>query len=408
MGYADLPAQSALKADGRRVLMRVDLNVPMHEGRVTDDTRLRHIVPGIRDLLTRGAAVILISHFDRPNGRPVPAMSLRPIVASLSALLECPVAFADDCLHAGDAARALQPGQVLLLENLRFYPGEEANDPAFVATLASYGDAYVNDAFSVSHRAHASIVGLPGRLPGYAGFGTLAELKALDAVLHAPQRPVCAAVGGSKVSTKLALLNNLIEKVDMLMIGGAMANTFIAAAGISVGRSLYEPAMLQTAAQVQKRAERSGTALLLPVDAVVTSDLATAANVRTCLPTDVQPHEIIADIGPKTATLWARHLQTVRTLLWNGPFGAFEIAPFDAGTVAFARGAAEFTARGGISIAGGGDTASALNHAGVSLSYVSTAGGAFLECIEGRELPGITALRPNVVRPFIKIEEHHP
>ncbi len=391
-----LPQQN-LNPLGLRVLMRVDLNVPVQNGRVTDDTRLRHIVPSILDIANRGGRVVLLSHFGRPTGVPDTQNSLRPIVEALSAVLQRPVQFAPDCVgvKAEQAVAALQNGQILLLENVRFHKGEEANDPAFADALASLGDAYINDAFSVSHRKHASMYAVAQRLPSYAGLGTQAELNALDAVIHSPKRPVAAVVGGSKVSTKLALLNNLLAKVDVLMIAGAMANTFLAAQGICVGKSLYEPALLDTAKNILAQAAANGTEILLPVDVQVTTNLTTAADVATCAIDAIPSNSMAADVGTQTVALWARRLERINTVLWNGPLGAFEHAPFDRGTCDFATALARAAEQGCIVVAGGGDTAAAVAHAGTTeaFAHVSTAGGAFLECIEGCELPAIAVLR---------------
>lgn len=383
---------------GKRVLLRVDLNVPMQNGEVSDATRIERLVPTITRLVGLGAKVVILSHFGRPKGKRVAEDSLAQLVAPLSkALGGKTIAFADDCI--GPAAEAvvaaLQPGDVALLENLRFHPGEEANDPGFVAALARLGDVFVNDAFSAAHRAHASTEGLAHVLPSAAGLLMQAELEALGAALEHPQRPVAAIVGGSKVSTKLDLLNSLVKKVDILVIGGAMANTLLLARGVAVGKSLVERDMLDTARTIQAAADAAGCAIVLPVDAVIAAKLAPGQET-TVVAIDAVPAEaLILDAGPKTVALVVERLKQAKTLVWNGPVGAFEIAPFDAGTTGIAQQAAALVASGKLlAVAGGGDTVSAMSHAGVidKLSYVSTAGGAFLEWLEGRELPGVKAL----------------
>ncbi|MGE5502517.1 MAG: phosphoglycerate kinase [Ignavibacteriales bacterium] len=382
---------------GRRALVRVDFNVPMEGGRVADDTRLRAALPTIHALSVRGAKVVLLAHFDRPKGKRVPEMSLKPIVEPLSALLEQPVAFADDCIgpDAAKVVNGLENGGVALLENTRFHKGEEENDPAFAAELAKLGDLYVNDAFSVAHRANASTEGLARLLPAYAGLSMQRELEMLDAALGNPKRPVLGIVGGSKVSTKLDLLNNLVAKLDKLAIGGGMANTFLAAQGHKVGASLCEHDLADTAREIMANAKKAGCELLLPVDVVTAEEVkaGAASSVRTRA--EVQENDRILDAGPKTVERLLAAMNQSATLVWNGPLGVFEIPPFDAGTVATARHAGELAKHGRIvAVAGGGDTVAALNHAGVAgeFTFVSTAGGAFLEWMEGKELPGVAAL----------------
>ena len=382
---------------GKRALVRVDFNVPMEGGRVTDDTRLRAALPTIAALSSRGAKVVLLAHFDRPKGRRVEAMSLRPVVEPLSALLEQPVAFADDCV--GSDARAvvdgLEPGGVALLENLRFHPGEEADDPGFARALADLGDLYVDDAFSAAHRAHASTEGVARLLPAYAGLAMERELDALERALGRPQRPVMGIVGGSKVSSKLDLLKNLVTKLDKLAIGGGMANTFLYAQGHDVGASYCEKELAGTAREIIGLAGRHGCKLFLPLDIVVSEKLAPGAPARVRGLGEVDDEERILDAGPETVERLKRAMDNSATLIWNGPLGVFEIPPFDAATVAAARHAAERCRDGRlVVVAGGGDTVAALNHAGVAgeFTFVSTAGGAFLEWMEGRTLPGVAAL----------------
>lgn len=381
---------------GRRVLVRVDLNVPMADGVVSDATRLRSCVPTIAALADGGAKVLVLSHFGRPKGVDMTA-SLQPLAGALSDVLGRPVAFVADCV--GDAAEAavagMAPGAVALLENTRFHAGEEANDPAFVAALARLGDAYVNDSFSTAHRAHASTEGLAHVLPGFAGRAMQAELEALEAALGAPKRPVAAVVGGAKVSTKLDVLLHLVGRVEHLMIGGAMANTFLVAKGVRVGKSLAEPGMADVVLDILARAQKAGCTVHLPYEVVVAREFRAGAAHRLVNVFEVAEDEMILDIGPAAVEALADALKTCATCVWNGPMGAFEMAPFDAGTVALARVAAGLTASGQLlSVAGGGDTVAALNHAGVvdDFSYVSTAGGAFLEWMEGRVLPGVAAL----------------
>jgi phosphoglycerate kinase len=382
---------------GKRVLLRADLNVPVRDGKITDMTRIERLTPTIRELVGKGAKVIVCSHFDRPKGRRVPEMSLGPMAGALGEALGQRVRFAEDCIGvpAEQAVERMSRGEVLVLENTRYHAEEEKNDPAFSAALASLADIYVDDAFSAAHRAHASTEGVAHHLPAYAGRLMQAELEALDAALGNPVRPVAAIVGGAKVSTKLDLLGNLVGKVNALVIGGAMANTFLAAQGVPVGRSLQEPDMHETARDILKRAKAAGCEVILPNDVVVASALEPGVATRTVSVADVPGDTMILDVGPATVAVLNRHLANWHTLVWNGPLGAFETPPFDAATTAFAKAVAEATAKGGLrSVAGGGDTVSALRHAGVldRMSYVSTAGGAFLEWLEGKTLPGVTAL----------------
>ncbi len=383
---------------GKRVLLRADLNVPVRDGRITDVTRLDRISPTIRELADAGARVIIVSHFDRPKGRRVETMSLRPVSAALRDVLGRDVFFADDCLGpvAEDAVARLEPGQVLVLENTRFHPGEEDNDPEMARQLAALADIYVNDAFSTAHRAHASTEGVARYLPSHAGRLMQRELEGLTAALDHPDRPVCAIVGGAKVSTKLALIGNLLGRVDVLVIGGAMANTFLAAQGTKVGRSLQEPDMHETARRILADARAGGCDIILPVDAVTATEFRPDPPTRTVPVGEVPDDAMILDVGPATVALIEARLPSLRTLVWNGPLGAFETPPFDAATVALARTVAAATSAGTLrSVAGGGDTVAALKHAGVvdRISYVSTAGGAFLEWMEGKMLPGILALQ---------------
>jgi phosphoglycerate kinase len=382
---------------GKRVLLRVDLNVPIQNGVVTDATRIERMAPTILGIADRGGMVILLSHLGRPKG-PDPQDSLKPVAAAAARILRRPVAFADDCIgaKAEAAAAALQPGDILCLENTRFHAGEEKNDPAFAAALARLGDIWVNDAFSVSHRAHASTEGLGHILPAYAGPDMEAELAAFSRVLDAPERPLAAIVGGAKVSTKLALLANLIPKVDVLIIGGGMANTFLAAQGKDVGKSLCEHELAGTARDILLQAAARKCEIVLPVDAVVARKFEANAPSRIVAVDQVGADEMILDIGPRTIEHVVSILGRVKTLVWNGPFGAFEMEPFDVGTIEIAEAAAELTTAGKIvSVAGGGDTVAALNAAGTTdrMTYVSAAGGAFLEWLEGKPLPGVEVLR---------------
>jgi phosphoglycerate kinase len=381
----------------KRVLVRADLNVPLRDGRVMDTTRIDRFMPTLRGLVAKRAKVVVISHFDRPKGKRVPEMTLRPVAKALAQALGHDVKFAEDCIGevAAQAVAGLQPGHVLLLENLRYHPGEEENDPAFVKELAALGDVYVNDGFSVAHRAHASTEGLAHVLPAYAGRQMQAELEALQAVLVNPRPKVVAIIGGSKISTKLDLLDNLVEKVDVLVIGGGMANTFLNAQGISVGKSLCEHDLADTARAVLNTAKAVSCTIMLPIDAVVADGLKDGAETSLCDIHAVPADKMILDVGPDTVRALKATLVKCRTLIWNGPLGAFEVPPFDIGTNELAKAAAELTLAGElVSVAGGGDTVSALNGAGVldKLTYVSTAGGAFLEWLEGKELPGVKAL----------------
>jgi len=385
---------------GRRALVRVDFNVPMADGRVSDDTRLRAALPTIEKLRAGGAKVILLAHFDRPKGKRVPEMSLKPVVEPLAAILGAPVAFADDCVGeaAASAVQALAPGGVLLLENVRFHPGEEMNDPEFARALAANGDLYVNDAFSAAHRAHASTEGLAHLLPAYAGEQMRRELDALDAALGNPQRPVMGIVGGAKVSTKLDLLDNLVGKLDYLAIGGGMANTFQYAQGYGIGGSLCEKDMAETARGILQKAQACGCKMILPSDAVVAKELAPGAANRTvalAIGQDLAADDKIFDVGPETLKAILAAMGASKTLVWNGPLGVFEVPPFDTATVSAAKQAAEFVKDASlVAVAGGGDTVAALNAAGCSddFTFVSTAGGAFLEWMEGKTLPGVAAL----------------
>jgi phosphoglycerate kinase len=385
---------------GRRALVRVDFNVPMHVGRVTDDTRLRAALPTIAKLREGGAKVILLAHFDRPKGQRVPEMSLKPVVAPLADLMGAPVGFADDCVgeDAKRAVDAMAEGDVLLLENLRYHAGEEKNDPGFARQIAANGDLYVNDAFSAAHRAHASTEGIARLLPAYAGEQMRKELEALDLALGKPQRPVMGIVGGAKVSTKLDLLNNLVGKLQYLAIGGGMANTFRFAQGYDVGGSLCEKEMADTARQILEKAKASGCHMILPTDVVVAKDLAPGAPNHVAQlegPDRLAADDKIFDVGPNTLAQIVDAMGEARTLIWNGPLGVFEVQPFDKATVQAAREAARLATSGAlVAVAGGGDTVAALNAAGVAddFTFVSTAGGAFLEWMEGKALPGVAAL----------------
>ncbi len=386
-----------LDVTGKRVLVRVDLNVPMKDGKVADDLRISRTLPTLHELARKGARVVVLSHFGRPEGRPVAEMSLEPVVSVLATALGQPVAFAGDCIGV-TAARAvdrLRDGGVAVLENTRFHAGEEANDPAFARALAAQGDLYVNDAFSCAHRAHASTEGLAHLLPAAAGRNMEVEIKHLNAALERPQHPVAALVGGAKVSTKLALLGNLLAKVDRLIIGGGMANSFLFARGFEVGRSLCERDLAATARDIMAKAEAAGCTIVLPDDVVVAREFKRGVATKVVPVDKVAADQMILDIGPVAAATLGHNLAACRTLVWNGPLGAFETPPFDAGTVTVARTAAALTASGRLlTVAGGGDTVAALRHAGVAdeFSYVSTAGGAFLEWLEGKALPGVQAL----------------
>jgi phosphoglycerate kinase len=383
---------------GQRVLLRVDLNVPMENGKVSDATRIERVLPTIREIADQGGKVILLAHFGRPKGGPDEANSLRPVAAAVAERLGRPVGFAPDCIGepAASAIAAMKDGDVLLLENTRFHKGEEKNDPAFVAELAKLGDVCVNDAFSAAHRAHASTEGVAHALPAYAGRAMQAELDALTLALGAPARPVAAIVGGAKVSSKLDLLGNLVKKVDMLIIGGGMANTFLFAQGKSIGKSLCEKDLADTARSILEAARAANCQILLPVDATVAKEFKAHAAARFVDVDHVADDEMILDIGPRSIVAVEEALGRAKTLVWNGPFGAFETPPFDAATMRIAKTGAALTKDGRLkSVAGGGDTVAALAAAEVvdELTYVSTAGGAFLEWMEGKALPGVEALR---------------
>lgn len=382
---------------GKTALVRVDFNVPVEGGKITDDTRLRSALPTIQYLTGKGAKVALLAHFDRPKGKVVPGMSLAFVAAPLAALLGAPVAFAGDCVgpETAKTIAALPAGGVALLENVRFHAGEEKNDPAFAAQLAELGDLYVNDAFSAAHRAHASTQALARALPSYPGLAMQRELEALDSALGNPEKPVIGIVGGSKVSTKLDLLRNLVTKLDYLAIGGGMANTFLHAAKIDVGASLCEPDLAETALEIIDLAAVAGCKLLLPTDVVVAKSVKPGVHAETRNVYDVKPDDLILDAGPETVKTLLAAMDASKTLIWNGPLGVFEVPPFDEATVAAAKHAANLAKSGKIvAVAGGGDTVSALNHAGVvgDMTFVSTAGGAFLEWMEGKDLPGVSAL----------------
>ncbi len=398
MGQYTFRSIEQAEVEGKRVLVRVDMNVPMRDGVITDTNRIDRVLPSIRSLAARGARVVILSHFGRPKGKPVPEMSLRPVAKKMDKLLEsAPVHFIADCIgpEVEAAVNSLENGQILFLENLRFYPGEEASDPEFVKALAALGDIYVNEAFSSSHRAHASIYAITQALPSYAGFLVAAEINALSTALEHPQRPVAAVVGGAKVSSKISVLNNLAQKFDCIIIGGGMANTFLYAQGIDVGNSLCETDLSDTAHEILRTAEDAGCEILLPLDVVVAKEFKAGAPSEVCALHAVPGDGMILDVGPETVKALNAMLTTCRTLLWNGPMGAFEIEPFGEGTFALAREAARLTKDGSlVTVAGGGDTVAALNAAGVGkdFTYVSTAGGAFLEWLEGKELPGVAAL----------------
>jgi phosphoglycerate kinase len=382
---------------GKRVLLRVDLNVPMEQGRVTDLTRLERIAPTIIEISDKGGKVILLAHFGRPKGRD-PKESLKPVAAALAQVINRPVGFAEDCIGdvAAKAIAAMKDGDILCLENTRFHKEEENNDPAFVAELAKLGDIWVNDAFSAAHRAHASTEGLGHRLPAYAGRTMQAELDALAKALESPTKPVIAIIGGAKVSTKIDLLENLVTKVDALVIGGGMANTFLHAQGVGIGKSLAEKDLAATALRIFVKAAAANCAIILPVDAVVAFHFAAHAPSHAYGLDAIPPDGMILDVGPLSIERIKAAIDDAATLVWNGPLGAFELSPFDRGTVVAARHAAARTKAGKlISVAGGGDTVAALNQAGVAgdFSYVSTAGGAFLEWMEGKPLPGVEVLR---------------
>jgi phosphoglycerate kinase len=389
----------SVRVAGRTVLIRLDLNVPMQDGEVTDRTRIERAVRTLRELSAGGAKIVILSHFGRPKGERQASMSLAPLREHLAkALPGIEVGFVGDCIgdEVEEKIRKLRYGHVLLLENLRFHPGEEKNDPAFADQLAALGDIFVNDAFSCAHRAHASVTGLAERLPSVAGRLMQEEIEALESALERPERPVAAVVGGAKVSTKLELLGNLIEKVNILILGGGMANTFLYAQGTPIGASLCEKDMAETAKAIMAKAEEIGCEILLPIDAAVAKEFKPGVDAVTA-PVEMVPDDgMILDIGPVTQELFEDRLAECRTVVWNGPLGAFEIEPFDAGTTELAIAAAEMTKSGRLlSVAGGGDTVAALSHAGVlgQFSYISAAGGAFLEWMEGKELPGVAVLR---------------
>ena len=382
---------------GKRVLLRVDLNVPMENGRVTDATRLERVAPTITELASKGGKVILLAHLGRPKGRD-PKESLQPVAAALSQVIKLPVGFCEECIGAvaQEAVAAMRDGDILCLENTRFHKEEEKNDPGFVAELAKLGDIWVNEAFSAAHRAHATTEGLGHKLPAYAGRTMQAELDALGKALDAPTHPVIAIVGGAKVSSKIDLLENLVSKVDALVIGGGMANTFLHAQGIDIGKSLAEKDLAPTALRIIAKAETANCAIILPVDAVVAFHFAANAPSQAYGLDGIPADGMILDVGPQSVARIHAAIDDAKTLVWNGPLGAFEMTPFDHGTVVTAQHAAERTrAKKLISVAGGGDTVAALNHAGVAadFSYISTAGGAFLEWMEGKPLPGVEVLR---------------
>ncbi len=398
---ASLRTLDGIDVAGKRVVVRVDLNVPMKNGRVTDDLRIRHIAPTLAELADKRAIVIVLSHFERPGGRVIAEYSLAPLRPALERCLQRPVQFVATDWRNGPhraAVAAAEPGDILLMDNTRFHPGEENNDPAFIRTLAGLGDIFVNDAFSAAHRAHASTEGIAHLLPSFAGRGMQAELSALDRALGSPLRPVGAIVGGAKVSTKITLLENLVKHVDDLIIGGGMANTFLHAQGISVGRSICEPQLGDLAERILRQAEKHSCNIVLPRDAVVAREFAANTEHQTVDIGEVPEDAMILDIGPETVADIKELFGDLKTLLWNGPVGAFETEPFDRGTSALAKAAARRTQSGTLqTIAGGGDTVAALSAAGVSNSftYVSTAGGAFLEWLEGRVLPGVNVLKTN-------------
>lgn len=383
---------------GKRVLVRVDLNVPMEKGRILDATRIERILPNIREISEKGGRVILLSHLGRPANGPEPKTSLKPVAVELERQLGCMVSFASNCVGdvAMSAVNALHDGDILLLENTRFHKGETANDPVFVDALAALGDLYVNDAFSTAHRAHASTEGLAHKLPAFAGRSMQLELEMLTSMLAQPKRPLAAIVGGAKVSTKLELLGNLMRRVEYLFIGGGMANTFLAASGKKIGKSLCELDLADVARQILADADAANCQLILPVDALVAAKLEPGVGTRSVDIDDVGENDMILDIGPRTISKVVGVLASSRTLVWNGPVGAFEVPPFNTGTVAIAKVAAQLTKANALeTIAGGGDTIAALNQAGIytDFTYVSTAGGAFLEWLEGKILPGVEALR---------------
>lgn len=397
MQLSNLKTTDEIEVAGKTLLVRADLNVPVRDGKVSDATRLERIVPGIKDWTSRGARVVLLSHFGRPKGQVVAEMSLRPIAERLGALLGTTVRFGEDCVGAAarQAVDGMNDGEVCVLENLRFHAGEEANDRTFAKDLAVLGDFYVNDAFSAAHRAHASTEALAFQLPAFAGPLMMEEIEALLKALEEPERPVAAVVGGAKVSTKIPVLVNLVEKVDYLIIGGGMANTFLMADGFDIGASLAEPDLVDEANKIMVAAKAAGCEIALPSDVVVAKEFKAGADARAVGLADVADDDMILDVGTETIERLTEILETCKTLLWNGPLGAFEIDPFGEGTFMLANKAAELTKAGKlVSVAGGGDTVAALNAAGVAndYTYVSSAGGAFLEWLEGKELPGVAAL----------------
>ncbi|MEZ5890024.1 MAG: phosphoglycerate kinase [Xanthobacteraceae bacterium] len=383
---------------GKRVLLRVDVNVPMEDGKVTDTTRIERAAETITELADKGAKVILLAHFGRPKKGPEAKFSLKPVAEAIAKVIKRPVGFASDCIgpEAEKAVAAMKDGEILCLENTRFHPEETKNDPAFVDKLAKLGDIWVNDAFSAAHRAHATTEGLGHKLPAYAGRTMQAELDALTRALEAPQRPVAAVVGGAKVSGKLDLLGNLLDKVDVLIIGGGMANTFLAAQGHPVGKSLCENDLIPTAKEIMEKAKKTNREIVLPTDVVVAQKFEANAPSRTVGLDSVGPEDMILDIGPRSIENAVSLLGRIKTVVWNGPFGAFEMQPFDKGTMTVAAAAADRSAAGQlVAVAGGGDTVAALNQAGAAdrFTYISTAGGAFLEWLEGKALPGVEILR---------------
>jgi phosphoglycerate kinase len=397
MNLDKLKTTRGLDVAGKRVLVRCDLNVPVSDGKVTDATRLSRLVPGLQELAARGAKVVVISHFGRPKAGPTAEFSLKPVAAMFSTLLGAPVAFATDCIgdSAANVVNSLKNGQIAVLENLRFHKGEEKNDASFAKELAKSGDMFVGDAFSCAHRAHASTEAITHILPSYAGPLLMEEISALRTALEKPQRPTAAVVGGAKVSTKIPVLTNLVAKVDKLIIGGGMANTFLQAQGVNVGKSLSEPDFHNTALEIIAEAKAKGCEILLPVDGRIAKEFKAGAANQILDVNAIPSDGMMLDVGPKSVEHLVKVLQGCKTLLWNGPLGAFEIDPFGEGTFALAREAARMTKAGQlVSVAGGGDTVAALNAAGVTeqFTYVSTAGGAFLEWLEGRELPGVAAL----------------
>ena len=397
MNLDKLKTTHGIDVSGKRVIVRADLNVPASGGVVTDATRLERIVPGLQDLTARGAKVIVVSHFGRPKGGPDPEFSLAPVAKELSKFSGAPVHFMSECIgdEVAAAVDRLSPGSVLVLENLRFHKGEEKNEPAFAHALAALGDIYVNDAFSCAHRAHASTEGIAHLLPAYAGQLMMEEIDALRTATEKGQRPIAAVVGGAKVSTKIEVLTNLMEKVDTLIIGGGMANTFLQALGVFMGQSLAEPEFHSTARQIMADAKANGKTIVLPTDAVIAREFKAGAANEVVSVHKIPIDAMMLDVGPASVTAMTAALASCKTLMWNGPLGAFEIEPFGTGTFALAREAARLTKAGQlVSVAGGGDTVAALNMAGVTgdFSYVSSAGGAFLEWLEGKELPGVAAL----------------